>query len=301
MQLSSKQTGQSLVELGVLVSFVIAPLMLLLPYFAKLVEARHYNDMSARYIAFEKNVWLERAPANYRSSGNGSLAIKQTNTIAQEVPLRLFSSLDRPINSRIDPNLNWNTLDHGYTSFKFNQAKQLPSQSLLAAYNPNDAVEQQRFYNGRSSNLSSPSGFGNFMSGALGMLTLGRTSFEDRAFYRGQSNIQIASHLLLEDEAGRNQMSNAPGRETKRESEFEIAMNSQLYVLADGWNVGGPAHNIRQVRGMVPANVLDNGVVDGIRNVLGAVLPIARPLRTSQLRFGHIDIEEIPVNTYRTR
>lgn len=296
-----KQHGQSLVEVGILLAFVIAPLMLLLPYFSKVIEARHYNDMSARYIAFEKTVWLEEGKKNYSNSGQGRLAIKQTDVIKSEVPNRLFGKLSTPIDSRpVDSSQGWNSLDDGYASFKFTQAKSTKAhQSLFAAYNPNEENEaKHRFFEVKTSHEKPPGDITALLNRALSLLEIGGTEFNDKGFFKGQSELQIASHLLLEDEDGRNSMSSETGREKKRESEFEIAMNSELYVLADGWNVGGPRHNIDQVKGLVPSNLFDNAVVNTLRNFLSHV-PIAKHLNSRSLKFGHVDIEELPLERYR--
>lgn len=294
------QKGQSLVEVGILLSFVIAPLMLLLPYFSKVIEARHYNDMSARYIAFEKTVWLENGPKNYKNSGNGRLAVKQTSTIKNEIPRRIFSKLSIPVDSRsVSDGEEWNSLENGYSTFNFNQSKKATSQSLFAAYNPNEEDSSlHRFFEVETTNKKAPGSISSFIDTALSLLEIGGTNFNDRGFFKGESELQIASHLLLEDEEGRDKSSDQPGRETKRESEFEIIMASNLYILADGWNVGGPKHNIGQVKGLVPSSVFDFGPFNQLRELLSKV-PIAAKLGPDDLKFGHIAIEELPEGRYR--
>ncbi len=293
------QKGQSLVEVGILLSFVIAPLMLLLPYFSKVIEARHYNDMSARYIAFEKTVWLENGPKNYKNSGNGRLAIKQTPAIKNEIPRRLFSKLSIPIDSRSINDEEWNSLDHGYSTFNFNQSKKASSQSLFAAYNPDEEDSTlHRFFEVETTNKKAPGSISSFIDTALSLLEIGGTNFNGKGFFKGKSELQIASHLLLEEEEGREKSSEQAGRETKRESEFEIIMASNLYILADGWNVGGPKHNVGQVKGLVPSSIFDFGPLNQLRGLVSQV-PIAAKLGPDDLRFGHIAIEELPEGRYR--
>ena len=50
----NKNSGQALIEMIVFVTFVIAPI----PYFSKIIETQHYANMSSRYIAWERTVWL---------------------------------------------------------------------------------------------------------------------------------------------------------------------------------------------------------------------------------------------------
>ena len=274
--------------------------MLLLPYFSKLIEARHYNDMAARYVAFEKTVWLEQGPENYQASGAGALAIKQTSAIASEIPERFFSKVDYAINSRMRPEDElWNIKDHGYVTFQFNQSKKLTNKELLAAYNPNDDKKDHTYFEVDSTNKEAPGTIAGITNNALAILEIGGTDFNDKSFYKGQSEIQIASHLLLEDEVYRNEMSDVEGRETKRKSEFEIVMKSELHLLADGWNVGGPRHNINQVKGMVPSSLFDFNLLNQFRNLLTAI-PLSKKLGSDSLKFGHVDIEELPQERYRT-
>lgn len=292
--------GQSLIELAVMLAFFIVPLMLLIPYFSKLIEARHYNDMSARYVAFEKTVWLEQAPSKYQSSGSGSLAIKQTESIKSEVPTRLFSQLNMPINSRVSNDFHWDVNQHAYATFKFNQSKQVDSQGLLAAYNPNDDESQHQYFNVTSSNTE-----------ALGTATSLVDAFETvanaialnveintKGYYQGNSSIQVSSHLLLENEVGRDEMSDEEGRETKRKNEFEYAMDSSLYVLADGWNVGGPRHNVNRVREMMRSDSINRiPFINDVRDFVSHI-PIAKGLHSNSLKFGHVDVEQLPEIRY---
>lgn len=296
----SRNKGQSLVELSVLLAFVIAPLMLILPYFSKLIEARHYNDMAARYIAFEKTVWLEKGPENYANSGYGRLAVKQTTDISKEVPDRVFGKIETAINSSLPSSLVWNAKEHGYATFQFNQSKRNDAQSLFAAFNPNAEQSKQQFFKVESGNGKAPGKISSITNGSLNLLELGGTDFNDKSFFTGSSSIQIASHLLLEDDRFRNQPSNISGRETKRRSEFEFVMNSSLSLLADGWNVGGPKHNYNQVRGLVPSSFLDGDILNKARNLLSkSGVPIVKKLGPSDLKFGHIAIEELPKERYR--
>jgi len=294
------QNGQALIELGIFISFIIAPLLLLTPYLAKLIEARHYNDMAARYIAWEKTVWLERNPSNWSSSSGtlNGLAIKQTSNIEKEIPYRFFSKTAIPINSRIDTGRKWSIEKDAYVSFKFNQAQQSNEQSLLAPYNPNAEKEQQYFNQVNTSNSATPGRVSRVLNRALDVISLGGSNFNTRGFFKGESNIQIASHLLIEDDDKTSEKSNEIGRETKRESEFEIKMRSQVYILADGWNVGGINHNARVVRGLLPSSAFDNGIMSTILDAV-SVIPVGKKLDSNSLKFGHLDLNQIPTHRLR--
>lgn len=298
--IKKNQKGQALIELGIFVSFIVAPLLLLVPYLAKLIEARHYNDMSARYVAWEKTIWLERNPSNwsYSSGGLSGLAIKQTDSIEKEVPFRLFSKTDIPINSRLDNQKKWSIEKDAYVNFKFNQGQQLAEQSLLAPYNPNSDKDQFDYNKVSTNNGNTPGRISGVLNNALKVISLGGASFNTKGFYKGESNIQISSHILLEDDEKTGELSKEAGRETKRDSEFEIKLTSQVYILADGWNAGGINHNDRNVRGLLPSNAFDSGIMGTILDSV-SVIPVAKKLDSNSLKFGHVDLNQIPANRLR--
>lgn len=139
-----RQAGQSTVEFVVL-SFVLVPLLLIVPLVGKHMDLAQTSAMASRYVAFEATV-------HHSSSTDGW---KSDAVLAQEVRRRFFSNSDAPVKTGDvagDFNAHRNTVwfDHH-------------SAPLLPDFANNVGVETRR------ENLSQP--FGTVFAGSLGLPT----------------------------------------------------------------------------------------------------------------------------------
>ncbi|MBS3796829.1 hypothetical protein [Pseudoalteromonas sp. BDTF-M6] len=288
----NKQAGQSLVEMGIFVAFIVAPLMLLVPYFSKLIEARHYNDMAARYVAWERTVWFERAPGNW-SRSSGHLAIKSTPEVVAQVPHRIINGHESLIFSDASAQTKKWHEDKAAQHYRFNQAGQDDSQFLLADYNDGKDQNNKQYMLHTLNNERVPGRVTSLLNSAMSVLKIGGLSLETRGMYSGTSKIKVNSHKLLENVNGDLLASNA--QENKRLGQFELEMESKNYIVADGWNAGSQRHNRRRVKSLVPANLLNMSLLNNLRRLLSNI-PIARPIRPSSLKLGHTDVEKLPAH-----
>lgn len=288
------QKGQSLVELSVFISFIIAPLMLLIPYFSKIIEAKHYSDMSSRYIAWERTAWLEKTPGNW-SGDHSTLAIKSSSVVHKEVPWRILNSHKSLVFSQTQDK-NWNK-DDAAVYLKFNQASQSNEEFLLAEFNPREEdSSKHNYFDYNSKNEHIPGTMSSLISGVFSVLELGSFSVEKKGYYEAKHKIQITSHKLLEfinEDSEKNPPNDNAEEENKRPHQFEIPIESKTYLVASGWNAGGQKHNEKRVRSLVPSNLLDSGMLDTLRDGFSEI-PIAKKLNTSSLKFGYIKMDELP-------
>lgn len=288
------QKGQSLVELGVFIAFIAAPLMLLLPYFSKIIEAKHYSDMSSRYIAWERTAWLERAPGNW-SGSTTTLAIKNSDKVHKEVPWRILNGHNSSVFSDT-PADEWKKEDAA-VYLQFNQASQNNEEFLLAEFNPQeDDSSNHVFFDPQLSKKSVPGTMSSLISGALSVLEIGNFSVEKKGYYEANHKIQITSHKLLEfinEDNEQNPANENADEENKRPHQFEFPIESKTYLVANGWNVGGQSHNKNRVKSLVPSNLLDAGIINTLRDGISEV-PIAKKLNSSSLKFGYIKMDELP-------
>ncbi|MCK8106530.1 hypothetical protein MTF64_06540 [Pseudoalteromonas sp. 2CM41L] len=288
------QKGQSLVELSVFITFIIAPLMLLLPYFSKIIEAKHYSDMSSRYIAWERTTWLERTPGNW-SGSTSTLAIKNSDRVHQEVPWRILNGHNSSIVSD-SPAEEWKKEDAAVYLY-FNQASQNSDEFLLAEFNPEeDDSNNHIFFNTELNKKSVPGTMSSLISGALSVLEIGNFSVEKKGYYEANHKIQITSHKLLEfinEDSEQDPGNENADEENKRSHQFEFPIESKTYLVANGWNVGGEQHNKNRVKSLVPSNLLDAGIINTLRDGLSQI-PIAKKLNSSSLKFGYIKMDELP-------
>ncbi|MEM5551764.1 hypothetical protein HJP15_12355 [Pseudoalteromonas sp. NEC-BIFX-2020_002] len=288
------QKGQSIVELSIFITFIIAPLMLLLPYFSKIIEAKHYSDMSSRYIAWERTAWLERTPGNW-SGNRATLAIKNSVKVHKEVPWRILKGHNSNIFSDT-ADQEWKK-DDAAVYLKFNQGSQTSEEFLLAEFNPEeDDTNNHVYFDPKSSNKSVPGAAASLISAALSVLSIGNFSVEKKGYYEANHKIQITSHKLLEfiNEDDQENPPNANAEvENKRPHQFELPIESKTYLIASGWNAGGQRHNEKRVRSLVPSSLLDAGIINTLRDGLSQV-PIAKRLKSNYLKFGYIKIDELP-------
>ncbi|MGO3299894.1 MAG: hypothetical protein ACTILD_04115, partial [Pseudoalteromonas sp.] len=284
----------SLVEFSVFITFIIDPLMLLMHYFTKIIENKHYSDMSSRYIAWERTAWLEQEPGNW-SGDDSILAIKDSNTVHGEVKRRILQGHNSIISSE-EPSEEWSS-DDAAVFLKFNQSSQFEKEFLLAAFNPTEENEEQlNYFQPNTDNRSVPGSVSSLLTAALSVLEVGNFDVETKGYYKATYKTQLTSHKLLEfinedneaDPANEN-----ADEENKRSHQFEIPLESTTYIVANGWNVGGESHNEKRVKSLVPSNLLDNGFIDFIRNGISAI-PIAKKLSPDSLKFGHVELGELP-------
>ncbi|WP_024609568.1 hypothetical protein [Pseudoalteromonas sp. TB64] len=293
----NKQSGQALVEVSVFIAFIIAPLMLLIPYFSNIIEAKHYAQMSSRYIAWERTAWLENRPGNW-SGDNSSLAIKSTQLVNADIPWRILSGKNSVITSEQDSDIIWNK-DKSAQFLKFNQSSQAEEEFLLAPYNSSEEdASLYNYFNNDMTNTSVPGTISSFISGALSVLEIGNFDVEKKGFYKANFTTQVTSHKLLEfiNEDLEEEPENSDAEdENKRPHQFEFLISSTTYLLASGWNAGGQEHNEKRVRSLVPSNLLDFSILDTVRDGISEV-PIAKKLNSDSLQFGLVKIEELPTS-----
>jgi len=293
----NKNSGQALIEMIVFTTFVIAPMMLLVPYLSKIIETQHYADMSSRYIAWERTVWLENQPGNW-SGDDSTLAIKNTSQVMNDVPWRVFKGHSSVITSEEPTDSKWN--DSNTAQFlNFNQASQTDSEFLLAPFNPTEEDETlHTYFENDLNNHSVPGTVASLISTAFSALEIGGLDLEQKGFYQANFSTQVTSHKLLEfinEDIDTDPENENADTENKRPHQFEFPVTSNSYILASGWNAGGQSHNEKRVRSLVPSNLFDIGVLDSMRDAVSQI-PIMKKLSSDSLKLGLIEIEELPTS-----
>lgn len=95
------QRGQAITEFNVTAAFLLVPLFIMIPILGKYIDMKHASVQAARYMAWERTVWFEEAPA-YTLTGDTKMAhVKSQATLQQETRVRFFSSVN--VDELLDP------------------------------------------------------------------------------------------------------------------------------------------------------------------------------------------------------
>lgn len=217
------QYGQSLTEFAV-VLVVLVPLLLMVPLLGKYVDMSQAATQAGRYVAWEKTVDAGKDDAK----------------LADEVRLRFFANLGKPIKTDSVPNDN---ADGERNAFWADHT----GSRLLASFKDVKVA----------TSAETPSSLAGVLSEAGSFFGL-----ESANLYRGDVQVKIAK-------VG----ADTPLMEPL--NKLELSVTRHNVILADAWNAGSPDAAVSRVKSgaAVPSNGLDNEVVDAAKTALSLVEP----------------------------
>lgn len=233
------ESGQSLTELLVF-SIVLVPVLLMVPLLGKYINLNQSALEAARYVAWERTVWADRAGSDPET------IVKDDAQLQAEIRRRFFSDPDLPIkgsdgdgNAQAGPNPLWFDPAH---------------RPLLARYE--DVTAQTR-------NGPSPGPLYAALRSVLSSLRM-VTPFHlnTDGLYTAEVQVKVAD---------------VPG--LKPFDALGLRIERRNVILTDAWNAGSPDQVKRQVKGLVPTSVLDTKVVNDLIQLLGNFAPELRGLK----------------------
>lgn len=282
---NTKQRGQAMVESVVGLSYVIVPLLILLPFMSKLTGVQHRAEQASHYSAWERTVWKNRQPSQLPRRSGIYLARKSEADLARQIPWRFYQQDGQQIKSSTNDQWDWSEHVHPLVEHQVQQGAAQGLQPLVSSNqdNPNNSNELDRFT--RSSNGSRlPGVLNGATSTALGVISFMGFSLERDQFYRTNVSTQVENFYI------------------EPFDELDLNFSSQSALLASGWNAAGPYHVKNRTRKLVLTNVMDNGVIRTAQRLMG-ILPFGKDLRPSSLKLGHVSPDVLPTNrlcTYGT-
>lgn len=129
MRIKTHILGQALVESIIGLSFVIIPLLIILPLLSKTAEVQHRAQESSHYSVWERTVWREKNPDAFTSSGGGVVAKKTSHDIANTVPWRFFQNNGQKITSEYRDDWDWQQSSHPV--LKYQMTRNAVTQELV--------------------------------------------------------------------------------------------------------------------------------------------------------------------------
>lgn len=290
---TNRQSGAMLVEFAVVAGAVLVPLLLLTSLLGKQIDAKHRYEQGLRYAAFERTTWLERNPRDIPNRGGRPLATKSAQEIATEVQMRVFA--DRNVLVRSD-HRNGNINEVMDPMLMRPIAVRLNNQT--SAYQPWLVDRANNNNRPRYGGLTQPN---QQLPGAVaggidtvfdGLRRVTGFSVETNGLYQTRLEVDLndVAYPRYPEFAQNNQPNGTP-LDLRVDRYGDPRTPRQLMLLADGWNVDGPAHARSRVRDLVSTDFLNNGALNTVLNVVGW-FPMAREF--GWLEFGKVDVEPVP-------
>lgn len=283
LRIMVKQQGQALIESVLGLTYVIVPLLIILPFMAKISGVQHRAQQAAHYSAWERTVWKENRPSKLPRRAGIYLAQKNETDSAKQIPWRFYQRDGVQLSSRTNDQWDWSRSVH---PLLLHQTQQNQNQTALLKSNDqtqNDNNELDRFSRSHTGGRL-PGAVGSAVGRAVGLLSFTGFSLERDQFYRTNVSTNV-ENLYLEPFAS-----------------LDLNFQSNSALLASGWNAAGPYHVEKRVKRLVLTNYMDVGVIRTAQSLLG-IIPFGKELRPSRLKLGHVDSDILPTNrlcTYGT-
>jgi len=309
--------GQATTELLITASFVLVPLLLLIPLLGKYIDIKHATIQAARYEAWEYTVWYNGTAGGLSDDRPGgypnTLPIKTVDQVEAESMRRFFSNTNVPISG--DDISGWN-VDERNPLWTSHRGENLWDGSLDSA-TPTDRNEP------------TPDLTGGIMSDIIDILdiifealadalALGGSSVGFTAINTdGYSISRVAAVVKVPDGLIDFANMNNEGVDASTGT-FDLTFSSQAAVLTDSWNAGGLEHATNQAGGLVPTKLLQTliddvlpGWVRDVLDIMTAIVPelqMCNPFynhpfdkpfvepQDGSLWLGYMDIDAVPAD-----
>lgn len=268
--------GQAMTELLIAASFLLVPLILLIPLLGKYIDIRHAAIQAARYEAWEYTVWYNGTTGGFsddRPDGYpNSLPVKTIYQTEAEAMRRFFSDTSLPL-SGFDIG-GWESADRNplWTDHRGNP---LWDGSLDSATPP-------------SHNEPTPDLTGGVMNAIVGIIDTIFDALADALSLIGDVGFTAINKdgyststvaAVVNVPAGLIDFGTMTGQGLDESVDtFQLTFRSQAAVLTDNWNAGGLEHTTNQAGGLVPTKILDElldnvPAIADIWNIMSVIVP----------------------------
>ncbi|EKT4488762.1 hypothetical protein [Shewanella algae] len=270
MQFIHRQRGQALAESIIGMSFVVIPLLLLLPFVSKITGVQHRANQAAQYAAWERTVWKEQAPSRMVTGKGIFLAKKTEQQLSAQLPWRFYQGKGQVIDSRPPKQWNWEQNVHPLLKHQTRH-----DGSLSGLIKDKGEGKNRLSFTEPSSKI--PGTVNSLIGKALGVLAYTGFSLEQDQFYRTRVETDLVQmHLEPFDS-------------------MQLTYKGNSALLASGWNAAGPEHLRRRAERLVPTNYADVSWVRTAQKV-ASFIPFGKELHPNSLKLGHVEAEVLPAN-----
>jgi len=264
--------GQAMTELLIAASFVLVPLLLLIPLLGKYIDIRHAAIQAARYEAWEYTVWYNSA-ADGPSGYPNALPIKTVGDTEKESMQRFFSNTSSLITG--DDVSGWDVAERNplWTDHRGNPLwdESLDSPTPIDHNEPTPDLT----FGVMSGIIDIIDTIFEALADALGLIgNVGFTAINTN----GYSISTVAAVVNVPD--GLIDFANmTDSGNDSSVGGFQLTFSSQAAVLTDSWNAGGLEHTTNQAGGLVPTKILAELVdaIPGLKDIWDIVTTFLAP------------------------
>jgi hypothetical protein len=305
-----KQSGQAMSEFLVTVAFAFLPLFVLVPTLGKIMDLQFQNQMAARYAVWERTVWFDNLSGENRDdfvvSGNKweSVALRSESEVVNSLKNRFFlnhsSGPIRPILSS-DVNLGGGPGSSVWTYMQSNNSmyESTSVTSFSEQDTPGLAYGVTEFFADGLAVIKKPI---NFLLGAIGNDNEDLFGFPLLSSAKGYYTPTVKTKLNVSGAHGggtstwdRTNGGFSPGIESAIFQSWDGVLTSRGAILSDGWSAQSVAHYKDRVDDLVPSDVFDNAVINGIISLAAALENGKSNSAIGKLKFGDVSIEPMPL------
>lgn len=310
--ISCRRAGQAMTELLIAASFLLVPLLLLIPLLGKYIDIRHAAIQAARYEAWEYTVWYNGTSGGVsddRPDGYpNALPVKTVDETEAETLRRFFSNTSLPL-AGTDVT-GWDPIERNplWTDHRGNP---LWDGSLDTATPPRHNEPTPDLTGGVMNTIMSIiETIFDALADALSLIgDVGFTAINKDGYSISTVAAVVNVPAGLIDFGTMTDTGLDESVDT-----FELTFRSQAAVLTDSWNAGGLEHTTNQAGGLVPTKILDElldniPAVSDIWNIMSVIVPemmlcnpsYAHPFdkdfvspQDGSLWLGYMDIDAVP-------
>jgi hypothetical protein len=294
--LKNKQRGQAMTEMLVASAFVAIPLFLIIPTVGKYIDMKHAAIDSARYTAWERTVYFNKAtlgnqPTGFEGFKSGLFPVKSDALLAAEAQLRIFNSAEAPIKSSTKvARVFWTYYDGS------------PMYAPLDAEKP--GVKSNQGTPDATSVASTAVGaIGAAVAFITGIIPFGSSQF-DAINMRGAT----VTRMRMSVEETPRYLTTLGDNSGQRAPLIDVGSNFKMRadagVLSQTWSAGGGKHLQSQAQALAPTKLIGDVFnafsipIPGVGNTplqdVMAVALLTPELSQKNLVFGQMDIDALP-------
>lgn len=270
----ARQLGQSLTELLIALVTFLVPTLLIVPILAQMVSLKQTAESSARYVAWERTVWLKEAVTDDSFLKKlGDTIVRSDTELAEQVDRRLLS----------EPSLQIYTsgTDGKWTFDPFmkvqNPAEDEPVALMELAEGATDDVP--KFSKTESTDSEVPGKISETLNGILG--GLGYISSFDlnlKGYIKATYEVALIRMPWLE--------------EFDQQALFYKTSNT---ILTDSWNPTGRDHAESRISGLLPQEAVPDDLVEMLQSG-AAIVPWFKEVAPESLIVGHTNVDPVPAH-----